>query len=252
MAGLEKVRNAAQGYQFSLGSSAGAEGFLRSERRVSSSVGTLVKDLSTADSAGSALISTFAAIERSTKFGFGFAIAGAAAVAFFEKIYTSVKEVRKATDDLFQDIAHPIGLEVKLSPDDIDARIQKLDKDIDTLRAKAGSIPFQLVQGTQGGYTPASHVPGTRADSVAFQGDAAAQASLQKEKEVNDLILQAMQRKAGLEDAYATQVLRTAGAKRVELTVDETQGQQEKLLLDYEAKRAKILEEFSKPGAARR
>jgi len=230
------------------------DGMLRSERRVTRSASNIASSLLSLNNPLEAIAGSFLQLEYATKLGLFAGIGVGVAIAAFEVVAKAITAVHEARLKLFQDLRTPLALDIQLGPKDIEARIQQIDKDITDLRKKSGSIAFQAIQGVEGGFNaPARRVGSTRADSIAFEDEgkvqAAATARAKAEEETSNLILSAMSRKASLEAAYGAALIQTANLKTIEAREGKNAAEHARAQLEYTQETAKILSEFSKPGA---
>ncbi len=210
------------------------ESFIRSERAARAATANIVSGLASVNTAADATLLIFQGLERVFKIGLIPAVGAAAAIAGVAALRKEAKELEIAVQAVRKELRNPISLDIQLSPEDITARIESVTKATQELEKRKDSI-------------------GTKALKF-FAGPLLSSAGA-IDKELNDAIIDGSERRVALSHALADSELKIANIKsrQVDAEKDLTgitkdQIDIERLGIEIEQKRAKLLEDFIGKG----
>ncbi len=210
------------------------ESFIRSERAARAATANIVSGLTSVNNAADASLLIFQGLERVFKIGLIPAVGAAAAIAGVAALRKEAKELELAVQAVRKELRNPLSLDIQLSPEDITARIESVTKATQELEKKKDSIGTKTLK--------------------FFAGPLLSSASA-IDKELNDAILDGSERRVALSHALADSELKLANIKsrQVDAEKDLTgitkdQIDIERLGIEIEQKRAKLLEDFIGKG----
>ncbi len=210
------------------------DGFVRGDRAVRTATQNITQGLLTANNAADAALLTFQSLERVFKIPIGATIGVAAAVAGVAALRNEAKKTEEAYNALKETLRVPLSVDIALSPADIGSRIEDVTKKTDDLIRRRDSFGQKALQFFAG---PLLSTP------AAMQG------------QLNDEIIQGQERRVTLSHQLGDSELKLANIKSREVDaekdltgISKEQIDIERLGIEIEQKRAKLLEDFIGKG----
>jgi hypothetical protein len=134
----QKMVSSAERTSSALGSTRGAEGFLRSERIVARSSANIVSGLFQAQNSAEALAHTFLNIEHATRFGLGAAIGLAVGVALFESLKRAKDKAYELNEEIRGVLASASGPASYSSLEALSEKLKAIREEQKKTQAEAG------------------------------------------------------------------------------------------------------------------
>ncbi len=210
------------------------ESFIRSERAARAATANIVSGLASVNTAADATLVIFQGLERVFKIGLIPAVGAAAAIAGVAALRKEAQANEIALQKLRRELRDPLVLDVQLSPEDITTRIESVDKATQELEKRRDSIGNKVLKFFAGPLQ-------SSAEAI--------------DKSQNDAIIEGSERRVALSHALADIELKLANIKSREVDaakdltgITKDQIEIERLGIEIEQKRAKLLEDFIGKG----